>query len=207
MKSINQMSIGWSVIKMSKFKYSEVPKPGISFIDKVLYSVATVNVHKNPNLLRLEFWFCYSIKVSTLYHCVAAVIGSQAALLASCSGWFSKSSPSVLSFRGRKSTQRLHPPVKAPVLLSNRLVCDFFFRAATASPPPAEKRSSRYWQHREGKKCDEKAPRLHSVVSSPPVLCFHLLVSTDLCRCLCWIDSFPPCPALIGGCGWSSKWG
>lgn len=25
MKSINQMSIGWSVIKMSKFKYSEVP--------------------------------------------------------------------------------------------------------------------------------------------------------------------------------------
>lgn len=87
-----------------------------------------MNVHKNTNLLRLEFWFCYSIKVSTLYHGVAAVIGSQAVLLASCSGWFSKSSPSVLSFRGRKSTQRLHPAsVKAPVLLSNRLVCDFFF--------------------------------------------------------------------------------
>lgn len=169
-----------------------------------------MNVHENTNVLRLEFWFCYSIKVSTLYHCVAAVIGSRAVLLASCSGWFSKSSPSVLSFRGRKSTQQLHPPsVKVPVLLSNRLVCDFF-QAATASPPPAEKRSSRYWQRREEKKCLEirwKAPKLHSVVSSLPVLCFHLLVSTDLCRCLCWIDSFHSCPALIGGCGWSSKWG
>lgn len=180
-----------------------IAKPGIAFIDKVLYSVATVNVHKNTNLLRLEFWFCYSIKVSTLYHCVAAVIGSSGVVLR----LILKIIPfSSLISRAEVNTAAT-PSCQSTCFVVQPACMWFFLWAATASPPPAEKRSSRYWQHREGKKCDEKAARLHSVVLSPPVLCFHLLVSTDLCRCLCWIDSFHPCPALIGGCGWSSKWG
>lgn len=43
-------------------------------------------MHENRNLLLPGFRFCHSIKVNTLYCCVIAVIGSRAALLASCSG-------------------------------------------------------------------------------------------------------------------------
>lgn len=163
------MSIGWKRWNSKPVRH-QIAKPRIAIKDELLGLVAAVIVHKNRNLLLPEFRFCHRVKVHTLCRCVVAVIGSRAALLASCSGVILTICPFSSFISRAEASTAATPSFCRSTCFVVQPACTgfFFFWAATVSPPPAEKRSSRCWQRR-GKKCLKirwKVPKLHSVVLS-----------------------------------------